>query len=69
MTHEERSDLLELKAFLEKALPLTEQELIYFSLNGSKENYQFLIDKAIMYRETLKKINQQLEEDGYYERP
>ena len=67
MTNDERNNLLELKAFLEKAIPITEQGLIDFSPNGLSENYRFLIEKAIMYRETLKKINQQLETDDYNE--
>ncbi len=63
MTDEERNDLLELKVFLEKAIPLTERQLINYPASGSTEDYQFLIGKAIMYRETLKQVNQQLKTD------
>ena len=63
MTENEYTDLLELKAFLEKAIPLIQQQLIDYPTNGKKRDYQFLIEKAIMYRETLKQINQQLETD------
>lgn len=64
MTDDERNDLLELKASVENAIPLTEQQLLNFPANGSNEDYRFLVDKAIMYREVLKQINQQLETDG-----
>ena len=60
MTDNERNDLLELKTFLEKAIPLTEQQLIDYPSGGSTEDYRFLVEKAIMYRETMKQINQQL---------
>lgn len=63
MNDSERSDFLELKTFLEKALPLIEQQLIDYPPDGLNENYRFLVEKAIMYRETLKRINQQLNTD------
>lgn len=63
MTDDERYDLRELKAFLEKAIPLIEQQLIDYPSDGETQDYQFLIEKAIMYRESLKQIINQLATD------
>lgn len=63
MTKEERQDLLELKLFLEQTIPEVEIQLINSPLDGTKEDYQFLINKAVMYRETLRQINQQLDDN------
>ena len=61
MTDDERNDLPELKAFLEKAIPQVEDDLILTDPRLSKQDYQFLIDNARMYRNNLNQINKSLE--------
>lgn len=61
MTNDERNDLLELKAFLEQAIPQVQMQLMEYSSDGSEEDYQFLIDKAVMYRDVLKQTIKRLE--------
>lgn len=53
MSDAERNDLLELKAFLERAIPLVEDDLILTVPRLSQKDYEFLIDKARMYRNNL----------------
>lgn len=60
MSDDERNDLLELKAFLEEAIPQIEMQLINYSPDGSEEDYQFLIDKAVMYRDVFRQTVKQL---------
>lgn len=61
MSDEERNDLLELKSFLERAIPQVETQLMAYSPDGSEEDYQFLIDKAVMYRDVLRQTIKRLE--------
>ena len=61
MTDAERNDLLELKAFLEKAIPQVEGQLVNYPPDGSRKDYQFLIDKAVMYRDVLRQTIKRLE--------
>jgi hypothetical protein len=61
MTDDERNDLLELKAFLEKAIPQVEMQLINYPPDGLRKDYQFLIDKAVMYRDVLRQTIKRLE--------
>jgi hypothetical protein len=63
MTKEERQLLLELKAFLLKAIEQTEDDLITFPVDGTRDDYDFLIAKAVMYRENFKQITEQLKAD------
>lgn len=56
MTEDERNDLLELKSFLEKAIRSVEDDLITTDPRLSKADYQFLINKARMYRDNLNQI-------------
>ena len=62
MTDDERNDLLELKAFLEKAIIAVEDDLIITDPRLSQKDYQFLIDKIKMYRKNLGQINESLSE-------
>lgn len=64
MSDAERNDLLELKAFLEKAIPQVEMRLINYPSDGSQEDYQFLIDKTVMYRDVFSQTIKQLENRG-----
>ncbi len=54
MSDDEQNDLLELQAFLEKAIPQVEKQLINYPPDGSEKDYRFLIDKAVMYRDMLR---------------
>ena len=56
MSNDERNDLLELKAFLEKAILSVEDDLIITDPRLSKKEYKFLVDKARMYRTNLNQI-------------
>lgn len=56
MTDDERSDLRELKAFLEKAILSVEDDLILTDPRLSKADYDFLVNKARMYRNNLNQI-------------
>ena len=62
MSDDERNDLLELKAFLEKAILAVEDDLIITDPRLSKKDYEFLIDKARMYRNNLDQISDLLKE-------
>lgn len=63
MTDDERQDLLEMKAFLMRAIEQLQEELLTFPADGSEDDYLFMIAKAVMYRETFKKVMKQLEND------
>jgi hypothetical protein len=63
MTSDERRDLLELKAFLEKAIVTVDDQLIFTDPDVSKRDYDFLIDKVKMYRNNLEQILQLLQTD------
>lgn len=63
MSDDERNDLLELKAFLERAILLVNQEIVDFPHDGLEEDYQFLTNKAVMYRDNLRTIIKLLQTD------
>ncbi|WP_028665462.1 hypothetical protein [Runella zeae] len=52
--------LLELKRYIETALEATDQQIVEYLPTSNDEQFVFLIKKAIQYRETLKKINEEL---------
>jgi len=52
--------LLELRKSIEAALEVTDQQIIEYLPTSNDEQFVFLIKKAIQYRETLKKINEEL---------
>lgn len=56
MTDDERGDLIDLKAFLEKAIVKVDDQLIFTDPDVSKTDYDFLIDKVRMYRNNLEQI-------------
>ncbi|GAB4019989.1 hypothetical protein GCM10028808_59630 [Spirosoma migulaei] len=64
MTEDEHTDLLRLKAFLEKALISVEDDLILTDPRLSKNDYDFLIKKARMYRNNLDKVIELLNESN-----
>ncbi len=53
-------DLLELKQSIEKALDRADSQLLFFPLDDSDDDFRFLVNKAIQYRELLQKINNEL---------
>ena len=63
MSDDERNDLLELKAFLKKAILLVNEEIMLFPPDGKQENYRFLTNKAVMYRDNLRTVVELLETD------
>jgi|GEM_PF-2711041 len=63
MTSDERRDLFELKAFLEKAIVRVDNQLIFTDPDVSERDYDFLIDKVKMYRNNLEQILQLLQTD------
>ena len=52
--------LLELKKTIEEALTVTNQQIIDYLPTSNDEGLVFLVKKAINYRDTLNKINDEL---------
>ena len=59
---DEKTMLLDLKRTMEMQLELLGVEILLRDPHGSDEEYNFLIKKAANYRDTLKKIDQRLQE-------
>lgn len=60
MDEEERQDWLRMKAVLEEYLTIIDEQIMRFSASENDIEYQFLIKKAIEYRDTIYKINELL---------
>lgn len=60
MDEEERQDWLRMKAVLEEYLIIIDEQIMRFSASENDIEYQFLIKKAIEYRDTIYKINELL---------
>lgn len=60
MSEDERQDWLRMKAILEDYLIEVDKEILLYSVRGDDEKHDFLIKKAIQYRNTLIKINELL---------
>lgn len=60
MTEAEKQDWLKMKAILQDYLSKVEQELMLFSIRDDDEKHDFLIKKAVEYRNTILKIDQLL---------
>jgi hypothetical protein len=56
----DKEDLLELKRAIEAALEETDKDIVLYSPHSDEERFLFLLKKAISYRDTLKKINEEL---------
>lgn len=56
MTEDERRDLLELKAFLERSIEDVDNDLIFTDRSVSARDYDFMIEKIRMYRKSLVQI-------------
>lgn len=55
-----REDLLELKKAMTEGLQNEENKIINFPFDGSDNDFDALIRKAVYYRNLLEKVNQQL---------
>jgi hypothetical protein len=55
-----KQDLLDLKKSIEEALEKTNQEIIDYLPTANDEAFMFLIKRAIIYRDTLQKIKEEL---------
>lgn len=60
MPHSYKQDLLELKESIEDALNQLNQQIIDYLPTSNDETFMFLVRKAIKYRDTLQKINDEL---------
>lgn len=57
MSDAERQDWLNMKRMLGQYLPVLERQIIEFAADGDDEQYEFLIKKAVEYRNTIAAIN------------
>lgn len=60
MTEQEKQDWLKMKAILQEYLIKVEKEIILYSIRDDDEKHDFLIKKAVEYRNTIRKIDQLL---------
>jgi len=56
----DQKDLIELKQAIEAALEDTDKDIVLYSPHSDDERFLFLLERAISYRDTLKKINEEL---------
>ena len=60
MSEDERQDWIRMKATLEDYLIEVDKEILLYTVRGDDEKHDFLMKKAIQYRNTLIKINELL---------
>ena len=60
MSEDERQDWLHMKAILQEYLIKVEEELLQYSIRDDGEKHNFLIKKAVEYRNSIVKINELL---------
>ncbi len=60
MNEDERQFLLGMKATLESYLLLIDDQIINYEPKDGDEKHDFLIKKAIMFRDALKDVNEKL---------
>ncbi|GAB2605200.1 hypothetical protein [Spirosoma areae] len=60
MTEAERQDWLDMKAILQRYLIEVNKEILRYSIRDDDEKHDFLIKKAVEYRNTILKIDQLL---------
>jgi hypothetical protein len=63
MSEDERQFLLGMKATLESYLLLIDDQIIDYETKDTDEKHDFLIKKAIMFRDALRNVNEQLNQD------
>jgi len=57
MSDDERRDWLGMKAKLRNYLVEVDEQILTYPIRGSDEGHDFLIKKAISYRDSIVKIN------------
>jgi hypothetical protein len=60
MSEDERQDWLRMKVILQEYLIEVNKELLLYSVRGDDEKHDFLVKKAIQYRNTITSINELL---------
>ena len=60
MSEDERRDWLHMKTILEGYLTEVEKEILQYSVRDDDEKHDFLIKKAVEYRNSIIKINELL---------
>lgn len=60
MSDDERQDWLRMRAILEEYLIEVDKELLLYSIRGDDEKHNFLVKKAIQYRNTITQISELL---------
>ncbi|MCY7352428.1 MAG: hypothetical protein LH606_17475 [Cytophagaceae bacterium] len=63
MDEKERRELQALKSEFERILQKLNQEIIDFPLDGDEEEYKFKSEKAIYFRDLLKRVNRMFDEN------
>lgn len=63
MDENERRFLLDMRANLEKYIQLINDQLITYKPEDDDEKHEFLVKKAIWFRDALKKVNDQLNQN------
>ena len=63
MSEDERQFLLDMKATMERYLGLVDEQIIEYKPKSDDEKQDFLIKKAIMFRNTLEEVNRKLNQD------
>lgn len=60
MSEEESQDWLTMKRVLEQYLSTVERQLTEFAADGTDDEYDFLTEKAVSYRDIISGINELL---------
>ena len=60
MSEDERQDWIRMKATLEDYIIEVDKEILLYTVRADDEKHDFLMKKAIQYRNTLIKINELL---------
>lgn len=60
MSEDERQDWLNMKAILQEYLIEVDKEILLYSVRGDDEKHDFLVKRAIQYRNSIVKINKLL---------
>ncbi len=63
MSDDERRDWLNMKRVLERQLMIIDQQILLYSVRGDDEKHQFLLKKAVVHRDSIKKIDEILTDE------
>lgn len=64
MSEDDRRFLLDMKAILERYLDLINEQILDYKPEDDDEKHEFLLKKAIRFRNDLRKVNEQLNQDN-----